>query len=71
MITCAVCGDPVDPTDPNTWQGEHSWFRIAGERPSGRHGGRDHRNATPLQEWAHGGCLYLEKNGLLGQEQLV
>ena len=70
-LRCKICGDPIQPNDPNAWQAVHAWERVAHERSSGKHGGNDFRNAKPLQQFAHAGCLYLEKRGLLGQEQLV
>jgi len=71
VFRCEICGEPINPNDPNVWQAVHAWKRVAGERVSGKHGGSDFRNARPIQEWAHAGCLYLEKQGLLGQQAIV
>jgi len=71
MFVCELCGEEINPNDPNVWQAVRAWKRVSGERGSGKHGGNDFRNAKPLQKWSHAGCLYLEKNGLLRQESLI
>jgi hypothetical protein len=68
---CEICGGQLNPNDPNVRQAVRGWQRMAGVRASGKHGGSDIENRRPLQEWAHGPCVTLEKSGLLGQESLV
>ena len=68
---CSFCHNPVDPTDAVNWQRIVGWGRTAGIRASGKQGGSDITLRETQQEWAHDGCIQLEKRALLGQAALL
>lgn len=61
MVTCAICGDPVDPTARSTYQ------RITGWHRAGRAGGSDIVSRRKLNEFAHALCVDREKSGRTNQ----
>lgn len=70
-FTCPFCGNTVDPDGKGTWQRIDGWQRIAGVRASGKHGGSDISLRRTRQEWAHGSCVKLARDGRIGQESLL
>jgi hypothetical protein len=67
---CLICNKPVDPDGRTTMQQVVGWQRRSGVRASGKHGGSDilDRKARPF--FAHGACVKLAREGLLGQQSL-
>jgi hypothetical protein len=70
-IRCELCGEPVDPDNPGTWQAATVWRRSAGIRPSGKQGGSDSALPKWQQQWAHPWCVDKAQAGVLGQESLL
>lgn len=71
QLLCPFCQKEVDPRSPYTWQRVEGWQRMAGIRPSGKHGGSDIALRETRQEWAHPACVTLARDGLLGQEAML
>lgn len=71
-FVCSYCGTPVDPTARTTWTRVVGWQRMAGVRPSGKHGGSDIALRQALDEWACPTCIVRLQNGVgVGQESLL
>jgi hypothetical protein len=69
---CAFCGKPVNPASRLTWHRVVGWERHASIRVSGKHGGSDIVFREPRDEYAHDGCIQLEKAGVsVAQESLL
>jgi hypothetical protein len=69
---CFYCGQPVDLQARSTLRRVVGWERVAGVRASGKHGGSDIRLRERLDEYAHEGCVALERAGVgVKQETLL
>ena len=67
---CHFCGDPVDPLARDTYRRIAGWERKA--LAETRKGGSDIVLRTPVDEYAHSGCVTLVQNGLaVGQASLL
>ena len=68
-ITCALCGEPVDPSGPSTFTRVQAWERKG--LNSSRRGGSDIVMRERLNDYAHGWCVERAKAGVsAGQEAL-
>lgn len=66
---CPFCHKPVDPNSRYAYQRVTGWERKA-FTPTRKHGS-DIMYREQLDQWAHGGCVGLAKQGLLGQMSLL
>jgi hypothetical protein len=67
MTRCAECGQPVNATDPNTYQRVQGWERKA--TAASRKSGSDIVLREPRQEFAHAHCIHRRKLGLSPQQE--
>jgi hypothetical protein len=68
--SCFYCHRPIDPAAPNIWRRVIAWERkaMAGSRKRGS----DIALRTPVDEYAHGTCIGLAKDGITpGQQTLT
>ena len=61
-VSCYFCGEPVDPLARDTYRRVVGWERKA--LAETRKGGSDIVLRTPVDEYAHSGCVVLVQNGL-------
>lgn len=66
---CPFCHKTVDPASRYAFRKVTGWERKA-IAPNRRHGS-DIIFRQYTDEWAHGGCVGLAKQGLLGQQSLL
>ena len=59
---CPFCGEPVDPQASSTWRRIQGWEKKA--EGVTRRSGSDITLREPLDEYAHAGCIALEKSGV-------
>jgi len=72
MTVCALCGEPIDPTDDRVWQATSCFTATRRTRSSGRQVGKSDRVVYRyLDKWAHDLCVQRLKAGRLGQAMLA